>query len=232
MADKQIMFKAPMVKALLAGRKSMTRRILKPQPDVSKIGSPFHPEPRGGRKWVFMAYDDKPGYSFATADFTVPYAVGDRLWCREKFSGLHRLEGYPPSQWLAAQIDTYDGREIEEVAHIWYWADGGPTYGDWTKPKSSRFMPKWASRLTLVVTDVKVERLMDISEEDARAEGAPDWWRSLPEDERNSTYTATGMFRDLWSSIHGPSAWSENPWIAAIPFTVHQRNILDMGEDA
>jgi hypothetical protein len=86
-------------------------------------------------------------------------------------------------------------------------------------------MPRWASRLTLIVTDVRVQRLQDISEEDARAEGI-----FTPE----IGYVNLGkkapviQYAMLWNSLHGPDAWDANPWVSAITFTVHHGNIDQM----
>ena len=79
-------------------------------------------------------------------------------------------------------------------------------------------MPRWASRLTLIVEAVKVERLQDISEEDARAEGCADAPGTF-------SPSAIGVFANLWRNLHGPDAWSENPWVAAIRFRVIRTNI-------
>lgn len=90
------------------------------------------------------------------------------------------------------------------------------------------------SRLTLTVTDVRVHRLQEISEEDAKAEGATHWWRGLPEGERNPKFTSVGMFRDLWDSLNADRGfgWDANPWVAAYSFTVHRCNIDQMGDAA
>ena len=222
MSDKPIIFSAPMVRALLDGRKSMTRRVLKPARGLT-IGDLYRAGERDGNMIRCSRHQVRDP----------AYAPGDRLWVRESFSGLHRLEGYPPSQWLAAQIDTYDGLEIEEAAPIWYWADGGPTHGDWTRPRPSIHMPRWASRLTLIVTDVRVQRLQEISDSDCRAEGLPMkevagvtcWSES-----QNGPWTPSEAvaFSNLWNSLHGPNAWDANPWVCALSFTVHRCNIDQM----
>ena len=95
-----------------------------------------------------------------------------------------------------------------------------------TRWRPSIHMPRWASRLTLTVTDVRVQRLQEISEEDARAEGAypcEGGW-SYGGSPLAGT-TARGAFYCLWNSLHGPDAWSANPWVCALTFTVDRRNI-------
>ena len=143
MTEKPIIFSAPMVRALLDGRKTQTRRILKPQ-IVCHTG----PVPAfTWGKFSGLYPDDWFGYGNAI-DGALPYAVGDRLWVREAFS--------------------YDRLDVDKDGTLppWYWADGNPSSGDWTKPKPSIHMPRWASRITFEVTEVRVQRLQEISEED------------------------------------------------------------------
>jgi len=231
MADKPIIFSGPMVRALLEGRKTQTRRILKPQPWNPELEK--DPDFDGWQSHHAFEVKARQGILRST------HGIGTRLWVREKFSGLHRLESYPPSQWLAAQVDTYDGLEIEEAAPIWYWADGNPKQGDWTRPRPSIHMPRWASRLTLTVTDVRVQRLQEISGDDALAEGICNadgrqlvncYGPECPTDNEKSCnlHGCWGQredFRDLWNSLHGPDAWEANPWVVALTFDVHHCNI-------
>jgi hypothetical protein len=79
-------------------------------------------------------------------------------------------------------------------------------------------MPRWASRLTLRITDVRVQRLQEISEADARAEGAPLELRLLDSVRLGATASHTGGFERLWESIHGPDSWAANPWVWVIEF--------------
>ena len=104
----------------------------------------------------------------------------------------------------------------------WYWADGNPTHGDWSKPKPSIHMPRWASRITLKVTGVKIERLRDIGEEDAKAEGIREtlggWWSAVENYPPLAANSPIGAFYCLWTSINGAASWEANPWVAAISF--------------
>ena len=94
-------------------------------------------------------------------------------------------------------------------------------------------MPRWASRLTLIVTDVRVQRLQEISEDDARAEGVTPHgggWTGYGRDADLWLSNAKDGFRSLWNSIHGPGAWDANPWVAAISFETRRYNIDTMEE--
>ncbi len=230
MTDRPIIFSAPMVNAILSGRKSMTRRILKPQPPAQPpaychpahqprhaapyldayCGEPCTKEnPRGmSRNWHWWQVDDRPGLVACRA----PCVPGDRLWVREGFS--------------------YDILDVDRdgIPPPWYWADGNPTFGDWTRPKPSIHMPRWASRLTLIVTDVRVQRLQDISNEDAIAEGTePHGHAFTGYGKQSDVWMAPYYsFAILWTSIHGPDAWDANPWVAAISFETHKCNIDKM----
>lgn len=222
MADRPILFSAPMVRALLDGRKTQTRRVIKPEP----LGN-FGGIERDG-SWLFTK-------GCAYGKIKPSFAVGDRLWVRE-------------SWWIATRYScgsTPGGCEIPPppLAHrkgnpVHYSADGNPpncanrVYGEdglrggafaapdpyaiWIK-KPSIHMPRWASRLTLIVADVRVERLQDISGEDAVAEGV----RSrLPDNG-----VAQQDFADLWSAINGAASWHANPWVVAVSFDVRRSNI-------
>lgn len=114
---------------------------------------------------------------------------GDRLWVRENFSGPHGIKGKPKT-WP---------RETP----IWYWAVGNPDFGDWTEPKPSIHLPRWASRLTLIVEAVKIEPLHAITIEDVIAEGIPPG-------------APLSAFPDLWTRLHGRGTWEANPEVVAI----------------
>lgn len=212
MADKPILFSGPIVRALLAGTKTQTRRVVKPQPELQGNGH-YHVFNAGGG--VLNVEE------FEVGKHAVDYlriSVGDRLYVREAFSGYWEFSGIPPKEWSKSEI--------------WYWADGNPTFGDWTKPKPGMHMPRWASRLTLTVTDVRVERLKDIGTADAIAEGI---------ELAGEGYAAPGMswlnspeaaYRCLWQKINGDDSWDENPWVAAYTFTVERGNIDNLASAA
>jgi len=174
--ERPILFSAQMVRAILAGSKTQTRRAVKPS-------RKFDPD------WQFTS----PGIARYTA---CPYGQpGDRLWVREGFSGPHYREAFPPSLWY-------------ELDEIHYWADGNPVDGDWTRPRPSIHMPRWASRILLEVVYVRVERLQDITAEDCWAEGVP----------HSPDVDPVHEYMELWESINGAGSWSANPWVFVISF--------------
>lgn len=215
MTDRPIIFSAPMIRALLVGAKTQTRRILKPQPS--------EPEFVAG-SWLDIARERTARHDDGEREI-VHLAAGDRLWVRENFSGPYNCRDFRPGQWDASVHFT----------PIHYWADGDPRHGDWTKPKPSIHMPRWASRITLTVTDVKIERLQDISEADARAESvqfepsvstdAHQFFVELGGGECCTGFSAVEAFADLWHHIHGVGAWAANPWVVAVSFRPELRNI-------
>ena len=201
-----MIFNREMVRAILDGRKTQTRRIMKIQPSDG-----FHPTHNGydldlNAHWYTPGVVDKNGYLqpakkdvFGVADenegYTCPFgAVGDRIWVRETFSQVP------------------DHEEPAGCSAILYAADGNGPYGKWVP---SIHMPRWASRLTLEITCVRVERLRDLSEDDAKSEGiTPPSGGVLPGWEYRIN------FRDLWMSIYGADNWEANPWVWVIEFKV------------
>ena len=198
MKESPILFSAPMVRALLAGTKTQTRRIFKPDRmtwdangryttyamrggELSTTGSgPFKPS-----SWLHYCPYGQPGE--------------DRLYVRETWAAPHAYDHLPP-------------RLIPQDARIHYAATedrGGLLW------RPSIHMPRWASRITLEVTGVRVERLQDISEADAEAEGI-DFIRHYPD--ADETLTAKVLYEVLWESINGPGSWEANPWVWVIDF--------------
>lgn len=238
MNAKPILLSAPMVRALLDGRKTQTRRIVKPQPDQYPS---LRPESRGGRAWVFMAYSDRPGYTFATGDVRCPYGEpGDLLVVREAWQYADWTDdGFPFISYRADGARRLIGEIQDEwsdrLSDIWadlsdplnYRLDCRAADRRWRSPVH---MPRWASRITLRITDVRVQRLHDITEGDAAAE-------CVAPAATHATYGYGGLsaladehahmraFRDLWASIHGPGSWGENPWVWALTFEVLRCNI-------
>lgn len=210
MTDRPILFSAPMVRALLDGRKTQTRRAL------GKSGHCNIFEPG---VWS-DSYVLDPGNADWRARDT-PFAVGDRLWVKETY----RLNSY----W-----DQFKAREADQSTAVHYQADiHGELPFEAGKQRPSIFMPRWASRLSLLVTDVRVERLQDISRDDAIAEGLihvsgvlePDWWR-LPEPLHQGTWLSpVAAYAFLWREINGPTSWDANPWVVAVSFDLVRGNI-------
>ena len=212
MADRPIIFSAPMVQALLAGRKSQTRRVLKPQPNDRNTGGAALTD----QGWAWLNGWD--GSIIGRA--SVPYAPGDRLYVREAACWVSGW-GW---RYRADNDDLTEKREAGEG-------------GRW---RPSIHMPRWASRLTLTVTDVRVQRLQDISEADAIAEGiqrligskGPNYFTREISGKWSGSFnapTAAEVYSDLWNSLHGPDAWDANPWVVALTFTVQCGNIDQIG---
>jgi hypothetical protein len=202
--DRPIIFSGPMVRALLAGRKTQTRRLLRWVPKGFEL-SHLYVEPLGVLQASFMGQADARGitcYSGPTG-----FEPMDRLYVREAFS--------------------YDSLDCDRDGTLppWYWADGNPEDGDWSKPKPSIHMPRWASRLTLHVEDVRVERVQEITEEDAAAEGAEH--RTALGKASVPNLTARCQFEVLWDSLHTKPGhrWEDNPHVVAVTFRVEHRNI-------
>jgi len=193
MKERPILFSAPMVRAILEGRKTMTRRVIK-NPDLIKEvcdGIPM--------------FEDSFGNWHETAT-RCPYGQpGDRLWVRETFDyGLSTKSGI-------AYRATSKWEDFE---------DGTPKDFDEIKWKPSIHMPRWASRLTDEITAIRVERLQDISEEDALAEGVERFtsgWKNYT-DPTVCCQTARASFFTLWESINGPGSWNANPLAWVIEF--------------
>jgi hypothetical protein len=215
MTDRPILLSAEMVRAILYGYKKQTRRIMKPQPTGATSWLP-HIEASG-------FYPDK--ISAKPERLVCKYGQpGDALWVRETFCA--HWGAPPPDAPQSYRIVT--GDELppikqengdfyqpvpSDIMTIWYEAEGNkPFHMKW---KPSIHMPRWASRITLRITDVRVERLQDISDADAQAEGVgyknPGY---LPETKGNWI----GSFAYLWNKINGPGAWDENPWVWVISF--------------
>lgn len=220
MADKPLLFTGPMVRALLDGRKTQTRRVLKPKA-VASLTCAHRVESIGGHP---LAREYDRSWPIITG-----FTVGDRIWVRET--------------WRPYGLDT-PLSECRDHEDIMCRADANEAEVAVLNWKPSIFMPRWASRLTLIVTDVRVERLQAISREDAIAEGliqfahaSPmardagcDWtYEGEPEGLCGSPISAYGA---LWDRINGAGAWYENPWVCAVTFTVHKHNIDQMGKAA
>lgn len=188
MTDRPIIFSAPMVRALLEGRKTQTRLLL---------SNPLAKAQLGDRLWVRESWQ---------------YAKQQYCHCSQG------TEAAPCDDWLAG----IGCRSVRD--DVVYFADEVRT----PKWRPAIHMPRWASRLTLVVTEVRRQRLQEISEEDAVAEGifqhsAGWWWDGMtPQTARSTAY---GAFYCLWEMLHGKGAWDANPEIVALSFTVHHRNI-------
>ncbi|MDZ0181502.1 hypothetical protein [Klebsiella quasipneumoniae] len=214
MKERGMIFNAEMVRAILDGRKTQTRRIMKAQPSEDFTPMNMALEADYKARWYTPGIVDKDGYLqpagkevFGVANenegYSCPFgAVGDRIWVRET--------------WARYNIDQ-DSHDMAYRATI---PEDWPESGRW---RPSIHMPRWASRITLEITDVRVERLNAISEEDARAEGIIDGGcLNCGEPEpcgcANPEPDATDAFAYLWQSIYGQESWNANPWVWVIEF--------------
>jgi hypothetical protein len=229
-----------MIRSLLASTKTQTRRIVKPQPI-------------DGMEGIFKRFPHQSGSPYGEP--------GHLLWVRETWAHYHTVN----------HIRRPDGRAFSEVSDglAGYRADGHDTIEDFRdhvrlisgpdleaveirddRWRPSIHMPRWASRLTLELADVRVERLQAISEQDAEAEGCPvcetcldrngQWGRGAIDDPLSNACggrpwhtchgicegkTAKEWYASLWDSINGPSSWAENPFVWALSFRVLHQNV-------
>lgn len=198
MKERPILFSGPMVRALRDGSKTQTRRVVKPQPDTAHNGEPYW-FIGGYRVW---GYRPAPAIPLRAGGNPLPCPYGqrsDRLWVRESFAHMYRDNAQPEKR--APEDVTYMADNLTPDPYV---------YGSW---KPSIHMPRWASRITLEITSVRVERLQDISEADAKAEGV-----ALKNSPAAFLTSYVRGFRDLWESINGPGSWTANPWVWAIEF--------------
>lgn len=204
MRERPILMSAPMVRAIMAGTKTQTRRAWK-----MPRGCGWYSE-MGGEQAGWFVDHGQPWWLHVN-ESRCPYGhPGDRLWVREAWRAMAIFDNRPP-------------RDLGvPVAYIADESAGAlPGFGRY---RHARFMPRWASRITLEISDVRVERLCEISEADAVAEGLE--WR----DECWATYDADGRmvcggspdpreaYRCLWININGPGSWDANPWVWALTF--------------
>ena len=203
MRERPILFSAPMVRAILAGTKTQTRRPLSYQPTSAPEVYRAHKD-RALTRPVIAATWIKDGESHCCpCPFGVP---GDRLWVREAF--MHEPADYC---WEASTSIPI------RPAHTVYRAD----YIDDAKGagwKPSIHMPRSLSRITLEVTGVRVERLQEISYEDARAEGVEFWRNDGTLTELPPCSEHRYAFEDLWTSINGADSWNANPFVWVVTF--------------
>jgi len=233
---KPILFSTPMVRALLAGTKTQTRR-LNGVPVIEQMPNGlWHIRNRHGCEIVTTpAFDEKE--IGETAAQYLPIQRGDRLYVRELWRTEASFDGFAPSE-LKATIPIHYEADRQRVR----WRDDLQAIDFPGRLRIGMHMPRWASRITLTVTDVRVERLQSISDEDAIAEGievadpaAPafGWKCYLPETKAQDAWTdARESYRTLWTSINGPGSWEANPWIAAYAFEVALGNIDELARAA
>lgn len=218
MKERPILFSGPMVRAILAGTKSQTRRVCKPQPiSAGSLG-----KRRVYRDEEFKrAWESIPGTGECDQDRDCPYGQpGDRLWVREEFNigrALPNCEGVADEELWIGRMPKDDPRKQAFMSawQICYAADGCDG-----KMRPSIHMPRWASRITLEITSVRVERLQAISEADAISEGV-----TAVSSGGVTLFATTGVncsakdaYAALWESINGPGSWDANPWVWCISF--------------
>jgi len=231
--ERPILFKGEMVREILAGTKTQTRRLMKPQPPANAC---YWQECSGGQ-WLSRDYGKQWNCLHGSA--------GDRLWVKETWA----------TDWIWNDFKPTDVREDQPIL---YRADEhatGVVPFEWGRWRPSLFMRRWMSRITLEITAVRVERLHDITEADARAEGveavyspdmlsifttkghacdiAPTYIHGVPKvgDEWMGARvtsvepnpgslldTARDGYRKLWESINGAGSWASNPWVWVVEF--------------
>lgn len=184
-----------MVRAILNGAKTQTRRVVKLR-NGQYMPPSERKDPNGWRQMLRLCPYGQPG---------------DRLWVREAWRTVAGADNIAPRDLM--NVESFTAYEADEAKPQ-----------GMGKLRPSMFMPRWASRINLEVSGVRVERLNDISEEDARAEGLRAFphkgghayaWR---EDDKHGHGSPTGAYRNLWESINGPASWDANPWVWCVAF--------------
>lgn len=184
MKSRPILFSAPMVRAILDGRKTVTRRVMNPQLHCYEHGKPVvYCGPKGSGK---------------TKEVVCPYGtVGDRLWVRETWAAAPTRNLTKPTELTPGEFIEYRATYSNDSHFVW---------------RPSIFMPRWASRITLEITWVRVERLQDITHHDALEEG-------VDYDVSKEDGAPLQRFKKLWHEINGKTyPWDTSPWVWVVSF--------------
>lgn len=202
MKARPILMSAPMVRALLAGTKTQTRRTIKPQPEcgfvVGAVGSP-----------------------------ACPYGViGDLIYVKEAWRTAKSLDDLDATKIAAKCLDAgyhspWAPMKFEADGHqcsTWHGFGNGHDKAVPGRYRHARFMPRWASRITLRIAEVRVQRLTEISQQDCIAEGMPPNTGPL-------LHHVIADYRRLWGEINGKDSWDTNPWVWCISFECIQKNV-------
>lgn len=219
MSEKPIIFSTDMVRAILDGRKTVTRRVIKPQPYLvdSTLGVKrwAHDKLKGSDDPLCLWDEEDIKMELYESDtVTCPYgyayynAPADELWVRETWATAAAFNHMKPS-------------DIPQGQHIWYGVNDNSDFvvsaGHWRgKRRPSIFMPRWASRIQLRVTDVRVERVQEITEKQAIKEGM----ELVPVG--TATWSNRQSFSILWDKINAKRgySWGSNPFVWVVEFEV------------
>jgi hypothetical protein len=189
MSERPILFNGEMVRAILEGRKTMTRRVIKPQPEI-RVNGPYHAHTEGKYSVMFETKPDVNGEGGGKRSYYLsPYGIpGDQLWVRETWHNGPAGLLYKATPPMAIYPKSW---------------------------KPSIHMLRTASRITLEIVSVRVERVQDISEEDAKAEGIKVIGSIM-----GHTLTGRELYKGLWDSINEKRGfgWGTNPWVFVINF--------------
>jgi hypothetical protein len=244
MKERPILFSGSMVRAILSGVKFQTRRVVKPQTEWVEPETVWQQaDGHSGPGW-YAHNEDYPeeGSLFYRCPYGQP---GGRLWVKEtwRIGAWRENDGSLAIDYLASEpaktpwitvpedAENYHGSSIFEKYWIqstddcieselstdddgrYHWEPGQSP----CRKRPSIYMPRWASRINLEIIDVRVERLQDISEKDAIAEGVT-WFSSGAVECPGMPETPVDAYRSLWEKINGPGSWEKNPWVWCISF--------------
>lgn len=234
MRDIPIIFSAPMVRSLLDGRKTMTRRLAwQPKPWKEGEFASEQIEEFDVLGCLIVGATDQPFKVYRPSPWQ-RVKPGDRLWVRENLAAMANWGVWHDAGPVPADgrfLDDIDGRGRDLIERY------APTEATDSARIPSIHMPRWASRLTLVVTKTKIERLQEIDEQDIEREGI--YWKNglwrcpAPTGgDWHATEKAIDCWRWLWTKINGAESWEQNPEVVAITFCVHKTNIDSMKEAA
>jgi hypothetical protein len=232
--ERPILFSGPMVRAILAGQKTQTRRVMKPQPepcpaDHTRAG---HWWPSRPHQSMLHVEDELQKWTGLAGDACPIGDHGERLWVRETWADVnlygapaiayradHHLSDLMSDQsFLDEGAFNYEDPRYRAVAagkqgnqfSVWAFDLLNETEGRW---RSAMFMPRWVCRLVLEIVSVRVERLQAISTEDCVAEGLSTNLR-----EQEAVDDLRGQWKDLWTGINGAASWEANPWVWVVEF--------------
>lgn len=213
--ERGMIFNGEMVRALLDGRKTQTRRIVKGTDSAVKFCKEWNIN--GEEVFVVLGEKDHTGMNPVLGAISCPFgAVGNRIWVREAFRVHSRATDVATLVYKASERNSWTEQTHRVPVAV---CNKPATPEKWTP---SLHMPRWASRILLEITDVRVERLNAINEHDAQAEGVAKlrggFWKHYQPGWTQHQLSASGSFVTLWKSIYGDESWNSNPWVWVIKF--------------